>query len=289
MDTTNITVDSQTLEITGSIDVVIQNNGTSHVIDSYSISLFEDVNTNNIFDPGSDNILDTLTITDYPMPQDQITVTVDVNGSMLFKGNIIYVLIDSTGRIKETDKQNNITHSMADCESRPPTCSFNPVHEWEWTQSPINPLSYQVMCAPVVANLNDDNNDGEVDENDIPDIIFNTFESDKYNQKGALRAISGDGSGELFSVTGYETVPGCNPAVGDIDNDGLVEIIVFGNYPLRILAFENDRSYKWETGSNTTIHDGKTSTINIADIDHNGDPEIIIQNIILYNDSTTLS
>jgi RHS repeat-associated protein len=287
MDTTNITVDSQTLEVTGSIDVVILNNGTSHVIESYSLTLFEDINTNNILDPGTDNVLGTLTITGYPLPRDQITVTVNVSGSILFKGNLIYALIDSTNQIKETDKQNNITHSLADCESRPPTGSFNPVLEWEWTQSPINPLSDQVMCAPVVANLNDDNGDGEINKDDIPDIIFNTFETNQYNQNGTLRAISGDGSGELFSVTDYETVPGCNPSVGDIDNDGLVEIIVFGSSPLRILAFENDGSYKWGTDSNTPIYDAATSTINIVDIDHNGDPEIIIQNIVLNNEGTT--
>ena len=31
------------------------------------------------------------------------------------------------------------------------------------------------MAAPAIGNLNDDNGDGRVDEDDIPDIVFTNF------------------------------------------------------------------------------------------------------------------
>ena len=115
----------------------------------------------------------------------------------------------------------------------PSVRGINPGIEWEWTGSTVTPLSNQVMSAPAVANLDDDNGDGLVDADDIPDIIFVTFTSSPadYQNNGILRATGGDGGGDLFSVTGYNISPSTNIAVGDIDGDGLVEIIVREGYP----------------------------------------------------------
>ena len=138
----------------------------------------------------------------------------------------------------------------------------------------------------------DDNSDGIVNQSDVPDILFNTFAGSQYNLNGTLRAISGDGSGELFAVTDYRTLPGCNPAVGDIDNDGLVEIIVAEQFSslhrtARILAFENDGTFKWASEYFTLVPFYNTSSITLSDIDVDGNPEVIIGNIVLKNDGTT--
>ena len=91
--------------------------------------------------------------------------------------------------------------------------------EWTWNSTTVEPTYDQVMMAPVVADLNGD---------DIPDIIFSTLTSAGWLAGGILRAISGDGSGELFSVTdpAYRVQAGAEPAVADIDNDGRPEIMV---------------------------------------------------------------
>lgn len=160
----------------------------------------------------------------------------------------------------------------------PSVRGINPIIEWEWMGSTVNPASIQVMSAPAVANLNDDNGDGLVDTNDIPDIVFLTFTAGDYMNNGILRAVSGDGNGELFSVTGYNISPGCNIAVGDIDNDGLPEIIAREGMnggaggSIRILAFNNNGTFLWRSA---TADYSLSTGISLADINHDGSPEIL--------------
>ncbi|MCP4105295.1 MAG: hypothetical protein GY749_07145, partial [Desulfobacteraceae bacterium] len=225
-----------------------------------------------------------------------LTLEISVNSSVLFSGNRIFAFADSKNTVDETDENNNIKHNMADCEFVPPTAGgFNPVPEWEWTGSKDIPTSNQVMCTPVVANLSDDNGDNMVDENDIPDIIFNSFIGLEARANGIIRAVSGDGSKEIFSVTEYKTYPLFTPAVGDIDRDGLPEVIALsepvGNCPwgrnscsFNVLAFENDGSYKWTSDEIIIPESGYTaSSITLSDIDEDGVPEIIVGNAVFDN------
>ncbi len=293
MDVTGVVVDPQTLQMSGTVEVEIGNNGTDAIPTAYELVLFEDTDMNQVFDLNTDQALGAVTITDGPSGGTAFTVSVDIAGNALFAGNLIYAFVDASNQVDETDEDNNIVHSMASCEYIPPVGTFDPVLEWQWTGSPVIPSSNQVMCAPVVANLNDDNGDGGVDRNDIPDIIFNTFAGSQYNYNGTLRAISGDGSCELFSVTGYQTLPGCNPAVGDIDNDGLVEIVAVEEYTdssrttARILAFENDGTFKWSSDYLTLSFFSNTASPGIADIDNDGMPEVVVGSIVLNSDGTT--
>jgi hypothetical protein len=64
-----------------------------------------------------------------------------------------------------------------------PEKSFEPVLKYAWTGG-------DVMMPPIVIQLDDDNCDMKVDERDIPEIVFNSFEAGQYNDNGTLRAIS---------------------------------------------------------------------------------------------------
>ena len=148
-----------------------------------------------------------------------------------------------------------------------------PELEWTWNSTTVEPDYVQVMMAPVVADLNDDG---------IPDVIFNTYKGSNYNNDGILRAISGDGSGEIFSVTNpdYRVLPGAEPAVADIDDDGLPEILVSKNSS-EIICFEHDGALKWI--SSATV--GRLA-IAVADLDQDGTPEIIAGRTVFNNDGT---
>ncbi|RMZ61959.1 hemolysin, partial [Vibrio anguillarum] len=63
--------------------------------------------------------------------------------------------------------------------------------KWSWQGGDFKPLSNQVMATPVVAQLNDDNGDGNIDEKDVADLIVVTFEGNKYVNGGLVRALSG--------------------------------------------------------------------------------------------------
>ena len=74
-------------------------------------------------------------------------------------------------------------------------------------QSPF-PESVQVVMTPLVANLNDDNGDGLIDEGDLPDIIFMSFCNSSFSRDGVLRAIHGGGDRrgqDLFASLGERT------------------------------------------------------------------------------------
>jgi uncharacterized repeat protein (TIGR01451 family) len=147
-----------------------------------------------------------------------------------------------------------------------------PELEWTWNSTTVEPDYVQVMMAPVVADLNGD---------DIPDIIFSTFNR-SWLAGGILRAISGDGSGEIFSVTDpdYRVQAGAEPAVADIDGDGKPEIMVSKNTG-EVICFENDGTFKWISSSTV----GRRA-IAVADLDQDGTPEIIASRTVFNNDGT---
>ncbi len=108
--------------------------------------------------------------------------------------------------------------------------TFSPTVEWEWHGSPVEPTFNNVWASPVVINLTDDNGDGRVDENDVPEVLFTTFHTvplsdPTSSQPGVLRVVSGDTGVERFSVTSVRLAESGQLAVGDIDGDGLPEII----------------------------------------------------------------
>jgi hypothetical protein len=149
--------------------------------------------------------------------------------------------------------------------------TFDPVLKWHWSGSAVNSLYDQVMASPVVAQLNDDNADGEITENDIPDVIFATFRDNLYRNNSVLRAVSGLDGSELWSTPVLPTAY-FSPAIADIDNDGLNEIVVGGGNitgARYLLAYENDGSLKWQV---TTAGAGNPY---IADLQGDGAVEII--------------
>ncbi len=179
---------------------------------------------------------------------------------------------------------------VGDCIYRPPVGVFEPQQEWEWVASAVEPDFNQIMMAPAVANLTDDNADGMVDQKDIPDVVFINFNSGgAYTGRGVLRVVSGDGSGEHLNLTGYNVHPGSCPALGDLDADGVPEIVVdkqlaadksiSGTY-----AFHADGSLYWLADGTGCSTGGPA----IADLNGDGLPEVITQDSVLTHDGAVL-
>ncbi len=285
IDTANLLTDNQTLDISGSLNVTIENKGNQDSVLAFTITVFEDINRNQAFDSGTDNVITESAYTGNLIPGALDTVTLAVTGNVLFRDNLIYAFVDSANAINETDETNNMRHTGQECEYIPPVGTFNPVEKWTWTGSNVLPTYDQVASSPVVASLTDDNNDGLINELDIPDVIFISAEPGDYtgNAPGVIRAVSGDNGAELFTITNldYGIVWTSMLAVGDIDGDGIVEII--GYKPNRgMIAFEHDGTFKWESNEGF----GNWSAPVIADIDSDGIPEIISGDYVFNNDGT---
>lgn len=101
--------------------------------------------------------------------------------------------------------------------------------------------------------------------------------------------ILGDGletPAELWTTTDarYEIVPGAGIAVGDIDLDGLPEIIALHESRTQLVAFENDGRFKWL--SDPIWGDTYLGSASIADLDQDGVPEIVVGGTVFNADGT---
>ena len=141
--------------------------------------------------------------------------------------------------------------ALGDCEYVPNASGtvFSSKIEWSMTQPMTDPATGAVTAAhvfaehdgfgsvfnaPSVNQMNDDNGDGVVDSEDIPDIAVIMAHPDEY-EYAVLRIVSGDGSAVHASAL-WSTFTNANGtdeyapyhyagvASGDIDGDGKVEI-----------------------------------------------------------------
>jgi hypothetical protein len=133
-----------------------------------------------------------------------------------------------------------------------------------------------VMMSPIVTQLDDDNCDGIVDELDIPEIVFESFANGDYNNNGTLRAVSivGDQIVEKWAVNPQtpQIHPGIEIAAADVGGMPGSEIFVctapIGSGHVR--AFNPDGSERW-----TSAYDGGCLIPSLADLDHDGQVEVI--------------
>ncbi|MFT4974950.1 MAG: hypothetical protein ACI8S6_000833 [Myxococcota bacterium] len=160
------------------------------------------------------------------------------------------------------------------CEDEVEVGSFTPVVEYHYPSWTTDPSSNNIMMTPAVAPLDDDNGDGVIDEEDMPDIVVVT-----YGSYGTLRAVSGDGSYELFNVTGQNLQGQGAVAIGDIDGDGLNEIVACTSTSVK--AFSNTGVLKWTSPGLTGHIYGTSDAPAIADMDGDGLVEIIVGRAIL--------
>jgi hypothetical protein len=124
-----------------------------------------------------------------------------------------------------------------DCDKEVVTGSIEAVIEWE-VSSWSNYGEYsQIVMAPVVGQLDDENGDGVVSREDVPDIVVITDDEGEYeHKKGILRIIPGDGTTASRASQRFDTEVGdtvfqvypyrySNVALGDVDDDGEAEIV----------------------------------------------------------------
>jgi hypothetical protein len=161
------------------------------------------------------------------------------------------------------------------CEYKPPPGPLEPVLEWSWESTAINPTFVQVINMPVVVDLEKDS---------IPDVVIVT--SDNFSPAGPayLRALNGKDGLEKWDAAAdpykmeYRASARMTPAAADIDGDGFVEIVT-GKAGGGLIAFEHDGKFKWtSTTSNGTAWSTvlESATVAIADLEGDGKAEIIV-------------
>ncbi len=138
------------------------------------------------------------------------------------------------------------------------TDPWNATIEYQYTSA-----GQGVIVMPAIGNLNDDNGDGVVDENDVPEIVFTTWGSN------TLVALDGATGAELFEVGGYDGQGGVT--IADVDNDGDPEIVAIQT-GYRIAAVDAAGSAEWVSRSFPMQAYPQPT---VADLDNDGMPEVI--------------
>ncbi len=158
---------------------------------------------------------------------------------------------------------NTLPGDVTECTNRAPPDSFEP--EVQWIYEGIDSL-----VTPMVANLTDDNADGSIDVDDIPDVVIS---SGMQSDDGTIHVLDG-ATGVLHFQIG--PVAGwLSPSLGDIDADGLPEIVTGrGSLGLGVTlhAYEHDGTLKW-TGQG--MFGGAYTATALADLYNDGDVEIL--------------
>ncbi len=159
------------------------------------------------------------------------------------------------------------TDAPGPCDYAAPPGSFDPVLQWEWLGEPG---ARQSATTPLVANLTDDNGDGTIDLCDVPDVVVLAWDGESIDNPGYLYVLDGQTGIEEFHIA--QALDDINPALGDIDGDGLPELVAqtFGG---GVVAFEHDGTLKWQSSARVWP---RFNAISLADLEGDGDVEILL-------------
>ena len=153
----------------------------------------------------------------------------------------------------------------------------------------------EAHSTPIVVNLTDDNGDGVIDADDIPDIVV-PVEAIGDQLRGEIKAIGGADGQELFTAGGPNLVsPWSDLAAADIDGDGAPEIVGVHSDGNHLIAFDHTGALKWVSDANPmpfTILGSSviyTGAIAIANLDGAGAPEIVVGAAVFDADGRLLS
>lgn len=182
-------------------------------------------------------------------------------------------------KVLDDDAQNAPT-----CEEKAPADAFAPSVQWEWTAPPADPSASLIgsFSTPLVGNFTDDNNDGEIDLCDTPDVLVTAVHTFEFAGAGLVAAgyiymLAGDtGVEELKFPTLVDTF--VYPAFADIDGDALPDLVT-ADKDGHLMVFGHDGTVKWTSpvvgGYRTTFASAQCTAIAIYDLNADGTPEIL--------------
>ncbi len=182
-------------------------------------------------------------------------------------------------------------NAVGQCEAQAPPDSFEPEVQWVWSGGVLGETSS--IVTPLVANLTDDDGDGEINLCDIPDVVVVAATS--HMSPGHIYILDGETGTEHLRIA-TDVVDHVTPALGDIDDDGIPEIIAVTYPDGRLVAFEHDGAVKWigdavwddGIAAGAGLGDWAYGSIQLADMDADGDVEIVAGNMLADHTGHTL-
>ncbi len=193
-----------------------------------------------------------------------------------------------TGPPVDVCKVSDNMDGVGDCEEFAPADSFTPMLQWSFG------ADEQSMVTPLAGNFTDDNGDGAIDLCDIPDVILVSGPTIGYGAICPIHVLDGATGTEHYQIPPSESMS-CfaTPAFGDIDNDGLPELVAVYNAGgvYRLKAFEHDGLLKWTNttdGGNAEQFTRESGAIALHDLDADGDVEIVFNHEVYDHEGKLL-
>jgi hypothetical protein len=204
------------------------------------------------------------------------------------------------GEYCETTVMRCLPRAMGElCEYRPPVGMLEIEEEWHWARDAmVMPAHDQVMMAPMVANLTDDDADGVVGVRDVPEVIFATFTGSDYWGNGILRAVRGSDGSRVWPAAdpGYRVTPGGEVAIAELDPASLgPEVLACSasnsstttpGHLIMLAGGDGHVLREWGTAPNDVPCGFDAPAV--GDMDGDGTPEIVIRWVIAHPDGTVV-
>jgi hypothetical protein len=171
--------------------------------------------------------------------------------------------------------------AVGDCEQEAPPDSFEPDIQWQWFNDEHAERS--CLVTPMVANLTDDDENGEIDLCDVPDVVVVATTS--HITPGHVYLLDGE-TGALHFQIPTAVIDHVAPGIGDLDGDGVPEIVTVG-VDEKLVCFEHDGTVAWigdtvwDDGKNSFLGSYAYGSISLADVDNDGDVELIAGNMLV--------
>ena len=231
------------------VTVEVANRGTAFVEQDFTVVAFVDANDNGVFDQGTEpEVGRSRFVEDLPIGG-SAAIDIALDAQLSFRDAQVDLWVDAENEVPEQDEENNVASTLLGCRVTPAFVGDDTVYEaWRWDGLASDPTINSVNQVPSVGQLTDDNGDGVINQYDIPDIVFVAGRrSSSTPNRTAIVAISGEDGSEIWSRTDILLSQFSGPALADIDNDGVAEIVAVRNYRQELVAYENDGSIKWRT------------------------------------------
>ena len=166
------------------------------------------------------------------------------------------------------------------CTTKVPPDSFTPAVQWSYAGDALNNVA---LANPLVVNLTDDNSDGVVDMCDVPDVIVLLYPQNN-PLWGNLYVLDGE-TGALHYRIDDPLLALAHPAVGDIDGDGVAEIVALRRsfapgVPLtggELVAYNHDGTELW---AGAVVDFGMAAAFAIADLENDGTPNVMVNRLV---------
>lgn len=270
IDFSALVADPSTLKVSGQVTVQVASAGRAA---DFGVTLFEDVDGDAAFNPEVDNTLGSAIARSGVSPQ---ALQITASGTVRFAPGRLVLYIDSGNTLSENNEADNFIDLYGECQTSGKT--FSPKAKWT--------LPTKVASLASVARLDDTNGDDVIDDNDIPNVV--------YMSGGTVYSVRGDNGQPRWSKgVGYGP-RGMVLAVGDVDGDGIADIIAHA-FDHKLVCLNRDGSVKWTTGEldrdpnwelYLTIGGGfidysYAGSPIIADLDNDGHPEVVSGRTVL--------